>query len=425
MTLKFSMLDITKFFFFLVLIYSGWFQYAFFVIPHMLMLLGICMLGSIIIYFYKKDTRIILPVPAEYIWWFIFFFYSFISGILVASNKNHVISTVLSNFEYLLVGYVLFLVVTQEKKLDFFIKVFVIYSVLAAITTIVNPIEIVKDPGRYTMNLDLNPNALGIAMFIGIFCSLYLIDFRNIIKSALYFVGIVFMIYAMFLTGSRKVFITLVILLGCWIFLVSRISFKFLSAKKKRAVMIAFISVIIIAIVVSIPLLEDSVMISRTLVLFQSGIADDRASMYQSAFLLFEENPIFGIGYQQFAKISGFNMYSHSTYAEALACTGLVGFLLYFIPYGIIFFKLIKKVSILRKEKEEQYLFMWIVMYIALLFLGTGMIHFYEINVNILFGMMIAFANLDIRNLIDTQKKLKTAEYSINLLKSDMRNNYI
>lgn len=402
---KLSLLSITKFFFFLILIYSGWFQYAFFQIPNMLLILGIGMLGSIILYYYKKDARIVLPVSLEYLFWLVFFLYSFVSGILVASNKSHVIRSILTGFEYFLVGYILFLIVAEEKKLDFFIKTFILYSVLAAITTILFPVEIVRDPGRYTMNADLNPNALGMTMFIGIFCCLYMIDFKKTFQSVLLFVGIVLMMYTMFLTGSRKVFITLVLLLGCWICLVARKSFEFLSAKKKRAVIISFVSVIIIASVACIPFFENSVMISRTLVLFQSGIADDRASMYQSAFILFEQNPVFGIGYQQFAKISGFNMYSHSTYAEALSCTGLIGFLLYFIPYGVVIHNLIKKLIKLHKTHEEQYVYMWIVMFVSLLFLGTGMIHYYEINVNILFGMMIAFLNLDMRSSIQTGMK--------------------
>jgi O-antigen ligase len=139
----------------------------------------------------------------------------------------------------------------------------------------------------------------------------------------------------------------------------------------------------------------DSALFSRLQELFQPDSEQERKSMYKVAFQLFERNPVFGIGYDQFKLISGFNTFSHSTYAEALSCTGAVGVILYFIPYIIVFIKLVKKVRMLRNGPDGHYAYIWMAMFFTMIFLATGMIHYYDIGSNIILGMMITFANMD------------------------------
>lgn len=45
----------------------------------------------------------------------------------------------------------------------------------------------------------------------------------------------------------------------------------------------------------------------------------------QDAFRVFLNHPIFGVGLDNYRFFSVFSMYSHNTYAEILACTGIVG----------------------------------------------------------------------------------------------------
>ncbi|MBD8591099.1 O-antigen ligase family protein, partial [Peribacillus simplex] len=149
---------------------------------------------------------------------------------------------------------------------------------------------------------------------------------------------------------------------------------------------------LIIALYFSYSLLFDSGLFLRFQKLFEN---DDptRINMYKTAFKLFEENPIVGIGFNNYRAVSPFQTYSHSTYAEVLATTGILGTILYFIP----FLSLLVKTWFLSKAKDliiaKNAKIMWLLL-LTLLFLGTGVIHFYELSSTIALGFIIAFGNL-------------------------------
>ena len=49
---------------------------------------------------------------------------------------------------------------------------------------------------------------------------------------------------------------------------------------------------------------------------------------------LFKEKPIFGYGLDSFRTIEGsYGLYAHNNFAELLCCTGIIGFVLFYLPY--------------------------------------------------------------------------------------------
>ena len=60
---------------------------------------------------------------------------------------------------------------------------------------------------------------------------------------------------------------------------------------------------------------------------------NSRIPLYKKAFQLFLENPIFGIGLDQFKNRNAFGVMSHSTYAEMLCDLGLVGSVIYSVSF--------------------------------------------------------------------------------------------
>ena len=74
-----------------------------------------------------------------------------------------------------------------------------------------------------------------------------------------------------------------------------------------------------------------------------SGSQEDiRFEMYRDGFRMFLEHPIAGVGLGHFMLYFWLPMYSHSDYMEPLACTGLVGFLIYHSFYWIIIYRIVK-----------------------------------------------------------------------------------
>src|SRR5699024_6484476 len=114
-----------------------------------------------------------------------------------------------------------------------------------------------------------------------------------------------------------------------------------------------------------------------------------RLSMYEEAFVFFKNNPLFGIGFNQYRELSVWKTYSHSTYAELFANTGIIGSVIYFIPYTLVLFGLLQLYR--NKDIIRHRINLYMSMYIIFLLYGTSVIHFYSIRDSILMGIFISF----------------------------------
>ncbi len=76
------------------------------------------------------------------------------------------------------------------------------------------------------------------------------------------------------------------------------------------------------------------------------GETQTREKLYKEGISTVIKNPIFGVGLANFAVLSG-GLYSHSNYIEVTANTGIVGFMLHFSMYVVLWRRLnrIKKIS--------------------------------------------------------------------------------
>lgn len=104
-----------------------------------------------------------------------------------------------------------------------------------------------------------------------------------------------------------------------------------------------------------------------------------RTGLYEYGFQLFLSNPILGWGYRNIMH------YTHSTYMEVLAGTGLMGFLLFYIPIIRLFSS-----TIANMRKSEEYnikmyyckrIVIFIVIFTIMLFRAT---HYYNIAILIM-----------------------------------------
>jgi O-antigen ligase len=110
---------------------------------------------------------------------------------------------------------------------------------------------------------------------------------------------------------------------------------------------------------------------------------EGRILLYRQAYKDFLSSPFFGIGFKNFAVKHG--AYTHSAYAEVLACTGIFGVLLYFTSY-IKTWSSLNNAIVLSKYKfdgsvDQQYLIKF--MFYVFLFIGLGIGHLYD-NISML-----------------------------------------
>jgi O-antigen ligase len=67
------------------------------------------------------------------------------------------------------------------------------------------------------------------------------------------------------------------------------------------------------------------------------GLVDEtRAKLYARGVELFLAHPVIGIGFGQYQELSGTRMYSHSDYVEVACSTGIVGFIMYFSIFWVL-----------------------------------------------------------------------------------------
>lgn len=358
-------------------------------ITNMTLLLGAGIILCVFFHYLLNSTSISNAITFELKIWCLFTVVSLAFGLIVAVSLTDLIHAIITFIEYLILIFSMVYISNQDNKIDFFINIYIIFSAICALSVIWGGVNFTST--RMTMSETTNPNTVGILLVIGIFCLLYQLDFKKLLTTLLR-IGLLFLfLYVIVLTASRKSFISTVILLVFWILFVLKDVLK--STKKHRIRnLFIFISIIIIGINYFSSFLQDSGLIVRMQLFFEGG-NETRIDMYMTAFELFKNNPIAGIGLGNFRDVTMFGTYSHSTYAEILACTGLIGTILYFTPY----ISQIIKISYLMRDNDLNIAIHAKVLaglLIVLMFLGTGVINFYEMYPNIAFGFVIAFCNL-------------------------------
>lgn len=156
-------------------------------------------------------------------------------------------------------------------------------------------------------------------------------------KKKRYVFPMLILAFCVALTGSRKAL--LIIMMGVVIIL-------FLTAKgfakKLRILVIGLICAILFFVaVMKIPVLYD-IIGNRMETLITGAVTGEdkdqsfivREHLTEYAMELYREKPIFGQGLDSFRTMEGsYGLYAHNNFAELLCCTGIVGFILFYLPY--------------------------------------------------------------------------------------------
>lgn len=399
------LINISKFLFITFLFYIEWFQVVFIQIPNMLFLLGSGMFIFIILHAFQTKLDMVKVLTMEFYLWGFFALSSLFLGMLVAVNYGFLISAISSFVQYLILMYCIVYISIQDDNIDFFINVYILLAIVCAITAVFWGID--YEDGRISMGFRNNPNSLGEMMVIGISFILYKLNIKKMIVLALSFSVIFLLIYVAILTGSRKALLSLLLVNAYWFMFVIFDEIKKLTISEKLKGLFIIIFALLLGCYIFNPLLKDSVAMERISTLLEEG-AGAREEMYRVAMELFKKNPLIGIGFNNYRAVTIFATYSHSTYAEALACTGIIGSFFYFSVYILIFFKYTRLITYLKDDiillKQAKVM---LGLFVILLFLGTGVIHFYETSSSIVFGMILAFYKVN----SNSSNKLKVGVY--------------
>lgn len=362
---------VSKFSVFLFLLYLLWYTEAKASVA--LFLYGGTALVAIttIIYTNGKSTRILMP-PKGILYGVGYGVYSLVTGIVIAADRSVMASSLKTYLAFLFVCYCIVIICQGEGDISWLLKIIVAICSICMIYTLFWGYRYYNGVYVITMGPENNPNSLGALMVFGMFAVLY----RNEQKTGrllFSFATVILFGYIIILSGSRKALISATVLCMIWFVTFLKDTWKNCERAEriKRFLLVAIMLGIAFAYFNNAYLKTAS--FERLLRLFSGGGTNSRWGMYVEAAELFKKSMLFGIGFDQFRVLSSFHSYSHSTYAEVLACGGILGCLIYFTPIiwtGCLIYKKLKK----EKNYQAGMLF---ALYAVEMFLGTVNIFMY------------------------------------------------
>jgi O-antigen ligase len=213
---------------------------------------------------------------------------------------------------------------------------------------------------------------------MGIFAILFFWRERQkLLRSLLLYAGLALMSLAIIASGSRKNFIAEVLFFNLWIFYCyGRRIFR-----TRFGIIGLFIFLLSIYYFVDFTL--TSTITGERLFAVQaeynrgSGLSK-RQAMYIKGFQLINENPVFGVGLDQYIIIAeDIHGYSHSDFIEVTAGTGFVGALIYYSIYFVLWRRIVWISKRIRKPLINYHIGLIKSSVIMIFLLGLGVPYYY------------------------------------------------
>lgn len=367
-------------------------------------MLGIAMVVSFpVAHFFHLNAAIkrAFPAPPELLYYTAWVVWASVTGILIATDHTLFFGSLRVLLQMFIMVWGAYAILRSHKTVDViflavlaggFIQIFALLSGAADLRSLME----VEDRA---MGLTTNPNSLGFRMIWCMLCALMFWNLpgrRQMLRRGFILALIPVTTYVIMASGSRKSAVAMAFLLIGWA------GFA-IGAKKglrdyfKRLVVAGTILLIVVQ---ALPFIMEHTPVGRR---FESFFAQGQGSviyaaeenlrywMYVDGLRIFLQNPIFGVGLNNFQVHFYTGQYSHSDYIEPLATTGLIGFVLYQAFYVCL---LVRAVKLIRSESDVQRLYrlkMTILGVLTIILIGFGAPHYTNQPIFLLLTAFSAF----------------------------------
>ena len=313
-------------------------------------------------------------------------------------NQSALMSDIFKYFQRLLLIFIISYICEKEGSIRFGLRALVVSAVGCTIA-------VFSTLGSYQLKLDIttganiSTNDVGALMAFGIIAILLYggHDDRQspVLISALKLAIAIGCTCVIFLAGSRKSIYAVIIFLAIVIVFCGLDFFRNLTPVRLFCLIAIFAIAIFFIYQYLWQYVEDTNLYVR---MFGRGAEaaaasnESRVGLYITALQEFIKHPLVGLGFNNFVNYHG--NYTHSTYVEPLACSGIVG-LLYLIPYGRMFSN---QLRIIGSYPNGSYERTWqksiMAFFVAFAFVGIGIPYLYKDIPCILLGMFLASQEL-------------------------------
>lgn len=393
LTIRLSWIRLSKLIYLIYSLYLGFFQNSFKAIPGLASVLVILLVGVTFLDVNSNRESIFLYANKAIWIWGLFIIYAFLTGICVASNYSLMFNRLFFYASNVAVTICIAVIAKRDGNLSFVMKVWAINGLLLALYLISSGTAIITSTGVfYSAREGSNRNVVAMYLMFGIFGILNL-NITSKMKHAFLSIGsIALMTYVIILTASRKGMIGIALLLLIWFFFSFRYIFRTFSSIRKILTM--FLVIIVIAFIGYYLATEfkNTYIFERLFNDASRESTEARLAYLNHAIEVFHNNPIVGVGFNQYRVY--FGTYAHMNYAEILADTGIIGFVLYYCSYVMMLAKLLRKVLYLRKYKIENSIMalanvaMFLGLFIVILILETAMVAIQDFMMPIAVGVI-------------------------------------
>lgn len=271
-----------------------------------------------------------------YVLFFVFCLASTIWAVFPENSK----AIIMAMIRIILIAYFLSVRVCSEKDVHHFMTIFVLMTLVRCVvvgimmygfysTDFVNQ--------RFGNNFDYNPNETALFCIFSVCFLIYSLSCNNnhrLIQS-LELLLVILYIFVIFLTQSRKGLVGLVA--------APLLFFHFQGKSVLKYILGSLFFILLVLWLVPSELLSDITGGSFERLTSLSGSNKDSSTVLREAYTdlalnIWKENPILGVGINNFAPLNTIerNVYSHNNYAELLSGVGIIGFLLYYMPIMLI-----------------------------------------------------------------------------------------
>lgn len=290
----------------------------------------------------------------------------------------------------------------HEKSVKFAVRLLAVTAFACAVSCLIMNVDVGK---KLTLEsgASVSTNDIGSIMAFGCFAVLFafgLKEHKGLIKIAIKIGYIIAGVSVIFIAGSRKSVLAIIILFVMLFLLCAKDFFKNLSITWIVIITLLLIVAAVIVYQYLLPMVEDTNLYVRVYGRGAERAAnsdESRIELYNTALNEFIVHPFFGLGFNGFDAVH--QNYTHSTYVEPLACSGIIGFL-YLAPYVMILVKQIKLIRLNKSNIEER---IWqkelLAFYISFLFVGIGIPYMYKDIPCIILAMFIASQKISFEKL--------------------------
>lgn len=375
-----------------------------------LILLAVATLG-VLVSAYKEPIKFSTDIKC----WIGYFLFS-VATIPIAYSHKYAIQGLEKYFQRLLLIICIAYICEKEKSIKYGIRLLAITSVACAISTLLT-MNSINQKLTLSSGANISTNDIGSIMAFGCFAILFAFgvgEKNRLHKTVLKVSYIIAALVVISVVGSRKSIIAIIIIFVLMFVFSGRDHFKKMTTGQFIGILLIIAVAFLFVYYFLLPSYEDTNLFVRTAGRGAESTAESdegRINLYLSALSMFWNNLFFGVGYNNFAYIQG--LYSHSTYAEPIACSGIFGVVLYLGPYIHMLVNQIKlsfSKKLNQSFKDRTFQKEMLALYIAFLFVGIGIPYLYKDIPCIILAMFVAWQKISFDKLKETGFEIVSEE---------------